>query len=40
MQATRPEGVLHFAWNATPGVYWTAADNADWARAAVSLFSA
>ena len=36
----RPEVLLHFAWNATPGVYWTAPDNADWQRATVDLFSA
>ena len=40
IEQVRPEAVLHFAWNATPGVYWTAADNADWEEATVSLFSA
>jgi nucleoside-diphosphate-sugar epimerase len=30
MAAVRPTHLLHFAWIATPGVYWTSADNARW----------
>lgn len=33
----RPSHLLHFAWNATPGVYWTALDNYDWVAASLHL---
>lgn len=32
-----PESVLHIAWEATPGVYWTSPDNPAWARATRAL---
>src|SRR5438132_8832189 len=31
--SVRPELLLHFAWNATPGEYWTTAENRQWERA-------
>ncbi len=36
----RPTHLLHLAWNATPGKFWHAADNLDWAAASLSLCSA
>lgn len=33
----RPGAVLHLAWEATPGVYWTSPDNPAWARATAAL---
>ncbi len=33
----RPTHLLHLAWNATPGRFWTAPDNLDWAAATLSL---
>jgi len=35
----RPEAVLHAAWEATPGAYWTSPDNPAWAAATVALAS-
>jgi nucleoside-diphosphate-sugar epimerase len=35
--AARPDLVLHFAWNATPGVYLTTPENHEWRRATVEL---
>lgn len=32
-----PDAVLHLAWEATPGVYWTSPDNPAWARATGAL---
>ena len=32
-----PDVVLHIAWEATPGVYWTSPDNPAWARATGAL---
>jgi nucleoside-diphosphate-sugar epimerase len=37
MDRIRPTYLLHLAWNAEPGVFWTAPDNADWLRASVHL---
>jgi len=30
---THPDAVLHLAWEATPGIYWTSPDNPRWAEA-------
>lgn len=35
--AVRPTHLLHFAWIATPGAYWTSADNARWLDAGRAL---
>ena len=35
-----PSHLLHLAWNATPGKYWTAPDNIDWLRASLALYQA
>ena len=37
LQAIRPSHLLHFAWNATPGSYWTDLDNYDWLAASLNL---
>lgn len=36
----RPTHLLHLAWNATPGRFWTAEDNLDWVAASLQLFRA
>jgi nucleoside-diphosphate-sugar epimerase len=36
--AVAPTHLLHFAWIATPGVYWTSPDNARWLAASEALF--
>ncbi|GJD36456.1 NAD-dependent epimerase/dehydratase family protein [Methylobacterium aerolatum] len=33
----RPTHLVHLAWNATPGRFWTAPDNLDWSAATLSL---
>lgn len=35
-----PSHLLHFAWIATPGIYWTSAENARWRAASESLLDA
>lgn len=37
LDAVRPTHLLHFAWIATPGVYWTSAANDRWLRAGTHL---
>ncbi len=37
MEEVRPTHVLHFAWIATPGVYWTSPLNAEWLEATNDL---
>jgi nucleoside-diphosphate-sugar epimerase len=37
LAAVRPSHLLHFAWIATPGVYWTSPDNARWLTAGEQL---
>jgi nucleoside-diphosphate-sugar epimerase len=37
MQEVRPSHLLHFAWVATPGVYWTSPDNRRWLAASQHL---
>ena len=38
--AVRPTHLLHLAWEATPGVYWTSRDNLRWVRASLALYEA
>jgi nucleoside-diphosphate-sugar epimerase len=33
----RPTHLLHLAWNATPGEFWTSPDNLDWVAASLRL---
>lgn len=40
MQKVRPSHLLHFAWYAVPGKYWTAPENLAWVRASVDLMQA
>jgi nucleoside-diphosphate-sugar epimerase len=40
MKAIEPSHLLHFAWYAEPGKYWTAAENLDWLRASLALLQA
>ncbi len=35
--AIKPSHLLHLAWIATPGAYWTSLDNLDWVAASISL---
>ena len=35
--SVRPTHLLHLAWNARPGVFWTDPDNLDWTAATLSL---
>jgi nucleoside-diphosphate-sugar epimerase len=37
MAAVRPSHLLHFAWIATPGVYWRSPDNDRWLAASMHL---
>ena len=37
MSETRPTHLLHFAWIATPGLYWQSAENFRWAAASEHL---
>lgn len=37
MRRVRPTHLLHFAWIATPGVYWSSPDNARWLAASRHL---
>lgn len=36
----RPSHLLHFAWDTTPGVYWTSPDNVRWLQASLELLRA
>ena len=36
----QPSHLLHFAWYATPGKYWTSADNFRWVQASLTLLQA
>jgi nucleoside-diphosphate-sugar epimerase len=40
LRALRSEYLLHLAWNAAPGAFWSAADNLDWVAATLQLFRA
>lgn len=35
-----PSHLVHFAWNATPGLYWTTPDNYSWTAATLNLLRA
>jgi nucleoside-diphosphate-sugar epimerase len=39
IEAIEPSHLLHFAWIATPGVYWNSAQNYDWLAASRHLLS-
>jgi nucleoside-diphosphate-sugar epimerase len=39
IEAIQPSHLLHFAWIATPGVYWDSAQNYDWLAASRHLLS-
>lgn len=36
----QPTHLIHLAWNATPGRFWTAPDNLDWSAASMALVRA
>lgn len=40
MNKVRPSHLLHFAWYAQPGKFWTAPENLDWVKATVCLMQA
>jgi len=40
LQAIAPSDLLHFAWYAEPGKYWTARENLDWLGASLALLQA
>lgn len=37
MASIKPTHLLHFAWDARPGKYWTSTQNLDWVRASLQL---
>src|SRR5260221_5767466 len=39
MASVKPTHLLHMAWIATPGVYWTSLENARWLAASVHLLN-
>jgi nucleoside-diphosphate-sugar epimerase len=40
VREVRPSHLLHFAWYAEPGKFWSAPENADWVEASISLLRA
>lgn len=40
VEKVRPTHLLHFAWYAVPGKYWTAPENLAWAKATMGLMQA
>lgn len=40
MKEIEPTHLLHFAWYAEPGKYWTAQENLDWLRGSLALLQA
>jgi nucleoside-diphosphate-sugar epimerase len=40
METVRPSHLLHFAWVASPGIYWTSPDNLRWLTASQDLIRA
>ncbi len=40
LAAIKPTHLLHFAWNASPGLYWTSTDNYRWLAASLHLLQA
>ena len=39
LRQLRPDGLMHLAWDTTPGAYWTNPANLDWAAASLFLLS-
>ena len=37
IKRVRPSHLIHLAWNAQPGLFWSAPDNLDWAAATIVL---
>jgi nucleoside-diphosphate-sugar epimerase len=37
MRESRPQRLLHFAWDATPGAFWTSEENLRWVEATLHL---
>lgn len=37
IERIRPEFLVHLAWNAAPGVFWTTLENLDWVAASLTL---
>ncbi len=40
LAAARPQRLLHFAWDAEPGQFWTSTDNLRWVEATLALLRA
>ena len=40
IESIAPSHLLHLAWYAVPGKYWTARDNLSWVRASIELYQA
>ena len=40
IREVRPSHLLHLAWTATPGAFWTAPENLDWVAASITLYRA
>jgi nucleoside-diphosphate-sugar epimerase len=40
LASVQPTHVLHLAWNATPGQFWTSRDNVRWVQASLDLLEA
>jgi len=40
VRAVRPTHLLHLAWTAAPGAFWTSPDNVDWVAASLELYRA
>lgn len=40
MQQVRPSHLLHFAWETTPGKFWSSPKNLEWVTASLDLFQA
>lgn len=38
LHAIKPSHLVHLAWNATPGQFWSSPDNIDWVAATLQLF--
>jgi nucleoside-diphosphate-sugar epimerase len=38
MERVQPDALLHLAWYAVPGKYWTSTENFRWVRASLDLF--
>ena len=40
LNSIRPEGLLHLAWDTSPGTYWNSSQNLRWTGASLYLFEA